>query len=92
MEGGLMTQKIITLLIDVDNGEHAMQQVQDAAGKGAWRVVSLLDLRDTQGYLHWLPDQDKRRGRRVLIVLEEQHGESTDFEGKDVSLSEPVQN
>ena len=66
----MQTQRILTLVVDVDDGAHAMQQIQEAAGPGTWRIVSLLDLRDTQGSLNWLPDHAEHTGRRVLAVVE----------------------
>lgn len=67
----MKTQKILTLVVDVDDGAHAMQQIQEAAGAGTWRIVSLLDLHDTQGALNWLPDSAQHSGRRVLVVVEQ---------------------
>ena len=75
----MTTQKIITLVIDQDDGAHAQRQIQDAAGPGSWRIVSLLDLHDTQGFRLWLPDRDLDHGRRVLVVLEK--------ESRDASVS-----
>lgn len=66
----MQTQKILSLVVDVDDGAHAIQQIQEAAGPGTWRIVSLLDLHDTQGSLNWLPDRAQHSGRRVLVVVE----------------------
>lgn len=71
----MKTQKIVTLVVDVDDGAHAMQQIQEAAGPGTWRIVSLLDLHDTQGSLNWLPDSAQHSGRRVLAVVEQASSE-----------------
>ena len=68
----MTTQKIITLVINQDDGALALRQIQEAAGPGSWRIVSLLDLHDTQGFRHWLPDRDLDHGRRVLVVLEQE--------------------
>ena len=68
----MTTQKIITLVINQDDGALALRQIQEAAGPGSWRIISLLDLHDTQGFRHWLPDRDLDHGRRVLVVLEKE--------------------
>lgn len=75
----MQTQKIITLVVDVDDGAHAMRQIQEAAGPGTWRIVSLLDLHDTQGALEWLPDRARHSGRRVLAVVEPASSESEPY-------------
>ena len=67
----MITQKIITLIIDTEDGTQALKQIQEAAGPGSWRIVSLLDLHDTQGFRHWLPNRLLDTGRRVLVVLEQ---------------------
>jgi len=46
-----------------------MQQIQSAAGPGSRRIVSLLDLNDTQGYLRRFPEGGRDRGRKVLAVV-----------------------
>jgi hypothetical protein len=63
----MTTQKIVVLSIDADNGDHALEQIRTAAGGGAWRIVSLLDLGEERP--RWVPDQTAVR--RVLAVLEE---------------------
>ena len=68
----MTTQKIITLVINQDDGVLALREIQEAAGPGTWRIVSLLDLHDTQGYRNWLPDRNRDHGRRVLVVLEQE--------------------
>lgn len=62
-------QKIIILDINAEDGVQAMAQIQEAAGPGSWRIVTLLDLRDTQGFVQWHRGYEAR-GRRVLVVLE----------------------
>jgi hypothetical protein len=83
----MQTQKILTLVVDVDDGAHAMRQIQDAAGPGTWRIVSLLDLHDTQGALSWLPDHEKHSGRRVLAVVEQGPSELEPFRYAEVEAA-----
>jgi hypothetical protein len=63
-------QKIVSVFIDVENGDLAMRQITDAAGPGPWRIAALLDLHDTQGFYQWAKESTERPGRRVLAVLE----------------------
>ena len=86
----MTTQKIITLVIDQDDGALALRQIQEAAGPGSWRIVSLLDLHDTQGFRHWLPDRDLDHGRRVLVVLEQEPKEASVSQKSFAAVPEPV--
>jgi hypothetical protein len=86
----MTTQKIITLVIDQDDGAHALRQIREAAGPGSWRIVSLLDLHDTQGFRHWLPDRNLDHGRRVLVVLEQESKEAPVSQRSFVAVPEPV--
>lgn len=86
----MTAQKIITLVIDQDDGAHALRQIQEAAGPGAWRIAGLLDLHDTQDYRHWLPDRTLDHGRRVLVVVETEIEEVATSQESIARISEPM--
>lgn len=86
----MTTQKIITLVIDQDDGARALRQIQEVAGPGSWRIVSLLDLHDTQGYRHWLPDRDLDHGRRVLVVVEKESKGASSSKQAAAGVHEPM--
>jgi hypothetical protein len=77
-------------VIDQDDAARALRQIQEAAGPGSWRIVSLLDLHDTQGYRHWLSDRLNDTGRRVLVVLEEEPKEASASQKSIVGVREPM--
>jgi hypothetical protein len=83
----MTTQKILTLRIDADDGERALAQIRQAAGPGGWRIVSLLDLHDTQGFLPWASEYG-RQGRRVLVVLEQEPEEEPAIRSTRAALSD----